>query len=234
MFLAGSITRSCSKAAINDCRVDNGITYCYCKNDACNNPDRKLDDPAPDQLLGGFDSQKTHKIRGKRPSSGKLISIEAGLSDDEDMRIVHKNRKTVVHHSGRPDNEEEGDEGSGDYNYDDGEMYYSESDESYPTDYSDTTDRTDTGDLIIEETNSYGGEVSSINKILGNRRDDINFDEEYGGRHKLKFPIDSKIDRSSKDSENKIQRTSGADSLVKGSTECFVVSISLLLLSLFQ
>merc|ERR1719266_2527828 len=129
-FEAGSITRSCSKAAINDCRVDNGITYCYCKNDACNNPDRKLDDPAPDQLLGVFDSQKTHKIRGKRPSSGKLISIEAGLTDDEDMRIVHKNRKTIVHHSGRPDNDEEVDEGSGDYNYDDGEIYYSESDES--------------------------------------------------------------------------------------------------------
>lgn len=131
------------------------------------------------------------------------------------MRIVHKNGKTVVHHSGRPDNEEEGDEGSGDYNYDDGEMYYSESDESYPTDYSDTTDRTNTGDLIIEETNSYGGEVSSINKFLGNHRDDINFDEEYESRHKLKFPIDIKTDGSSRDSENKIQHTSGVIHLLK-------------------
>ena len=35
--------RTCAKVSLNDCKQANGVTYCYCKNELCNNPSRKLD-----------------------------------------------------------------------------------------------------------------------------------------------------------------------------------------------
>lgn len=35
--------RTCAKISVNDCKKANTITYCYCKNELCNNPSRKLD-----------------------------------------------------------------------------------------------------------------------------------------------------------------------------------------------
>lgn len=193
-FLENSVTRRCAKPSINDCKVANGVTYCYCKNDACNNPDRKLDDPSPDQLINPQNNQKTHLHKKEsHPSTEKLISIGTGFSDDEDIRVLKKHKR-IVHHSGRPENDDEDEEGSGDYY---GELYYSESDESYPEDYSDTTDRTDTEDLIIEET-YYDKNLLSQN-VDKSRMDEINFDDEYEGRRKdIKPSVISDDDSRSK------------------------------------
>ena len=42
-FSDGSVMRTCAKVSLNDCKQANGVTYCYCKNELCNNPSRKLD-----------------------------------------------------------------------------------------------------------------------------------------------------------------------------------------------
>jgi len=226
VFEENSVTRRCAKPSINDCQVANGITYCYCKNDACNNPDRKLDDPAPDQLLSAPNNQKTHKHnKGRQPSTEKLISIGTGFSDDEDIQVVNKNRR-IVHHSGRPENDEEDEEGSGDYY---GELYYSESDESYPEDYSDTTDRTDTEDLIIEETH-YDKNLLSQN-VDKSRLDEINFDDEYEGRRKDIKPSVITDD----DSPPKTPKTNGAadSTFLQSMTSCLsTLILTVLILSL--
>lgn len=63
----GSIIRTCAPVAIDDCKVANGVTYCYCSSDKCNTPDRRLSDPHPAPSTGHHN-----------PSQGAL------LSDDED------------------------------------------------------------------------------------------------------------------------------------------------------
>lgn len=45
----GSIMRNCAPIGIDDCKVANGVTYCYCSSDKCNTPDRRLSDPSPRQ-----------------------------------------------------------------------------------------------------------------------------------------------------------------------------------------
>lgn len=44
-FSDGSILRTCATVGIDDCKVANDVTYCYCKNELCNNPGRKLSTP---------------------------------------------------------------------------------------------------------------------------------------------------------------------------------------------
>ena len=53
-----------------------------------------MDDPAPDQLLASRDNQMLHKKKGRNPLTEKLISIGTEFSDDEDIRIVNKNKST--------------------------------------------------------------------------------------------------------------------------------------------
>ena len=230
-ILANSITRQCSKIAVDDCQEANGVTYCYCKNDACNNPDRKLDDPAPGQLLTSSNDQKSNKRKGSDPSTGKLISIGTGFSDDEDIRIVNKNRR-IVHHSARPedDDEEDDEEGSGDDYY--GELYYSESDENYPTDYSDTTDRTDTEDLIIEEA-PYDRNI--INQVIDESRlDEINFDDEYEGRRNGIKNSDGSNDRNKMNSNSKSPKSNSANINYTWSNACLLTSLLTVLIKSLQ
>ena len=205
-FTGNSITRKCAKPPITDCKVANNVTYCYCKNDACNNPGRKLDDPAPDQLLVSPYDQKIHKKKGNHPLTEKLTSIGTDFSDDEDIRIVNKNKR-LVHHSGRPENDDEDEEGSGDEYYE--ELYYSESDESYPTDYSDVTERTDT-DLIIEEI-----------PVDNSKIDEIIFDDE-------------ETNVNSVGSKASAPKTSGADFFLSKSKTCLYISMLTLLLLSFH
>lgn len=227
-----SITRKCAKPPITDCQTANNITYCYCKTDACNNPDRKLDDPAPEQLLVSPYNQKTSKKKGKQPLTEKLISIGAEFSDDEDIRVVNKNKR-IVHHSGRPENDDEDEDGSGDEYYE--ELYYSESDESYPSDYSDTTDRTDT-DLIIEETqydNNIGDTLLNRGRVDNSKIDEINFDDEYEGRNKgIKYSDDKETKFGGK---AKVPKTSGAEFLLaKSKTFLFISTCTVMLLLSFH
>merc|ERR1712106_664532 len=44
-FDGSSIMRTCSRVSVDDCKQANGVTYCYCKSEACNTPDRKLSNP---------------------------------------------------------------------------------------------------------------------------------------------------------------------------------------------
>ncbi len=48
--------RTCAPIAFEECKEANGVTYCYCKNELCNNPDNKLSDPGGSNLVGGRDS----------------------------------------------------------------------------------------------------------------------------------------------------------------------------------
>ena len=220
---ANSITRQCSKIAINDCQEANGVTYCYCTNDACNNPDRKLDDPAPGQLLTSSSNDRKSKNRkGSDPSTGKFISIGSGFSDDEDFRIVNKNKRIVHHHSriDDDDEDEEEDEGSGDYY---GELYYSESDENYPIDYSDTTDRTDSDNLIIEEA-PYDRDI--INQVFEETKvDEINFDDEYEGRRNGIKTSDGSNTKTHSNSKTKSPKSNSAEFSSTRSNTCILSSI---------
>jgi len=227
-FEANSITRQCSKIAVNDCQEANGVTYCYCKNDACNNPDRKLDDPAPGQLLTSSSDKKSSKSRGSDPSTGKLISIGTGFSDDEDIRIVNKNQR-IVHHHSRPGDDDEEEEGSGGDYY--GELYYSESDENYPIDYSDTTDRTDTEDLIIEEA-PYDRNI--INQVIEDSKlDEINFDDEYEGRKTGIKTSDGSNTKTNVYNNAKSPKTNSAEFSNSRSNTCILTSVlTVLFLSL--
>ena len=59
--------RTCAKIAFEECKVANGVTYCYCKSELCNNPDRKLSDPGSnlvssrDQLIIEHASSSSHQ-----------------------------------------------------------------------------------------------------------------------------------------------------------------------------
>ena len=191
-----------------------------------------MDDPAPEQLLVSPYNQKTSKKKGKQPLTEKLISIGAEFSDDEDIRVVNKNKR-IVHHSGRPENDDEDEDGSGDEYYE--ELYYSESDESYPSDYSDTTDRTDT-DLIIEETqydNNIGDTLLNRGRVDNSKIDEINFDDEYEGRNKgIKHSDDKETKFGGK---AKVPKTSGAGFLhAKSKTFLFISTFTVMLLLSFH
>ena len=43
----GSMLRTCAPIGVDDCETANGVTYCYCKNELCNNPSKKLSNPNP-------------------------------------------------------------------------------------------------------------------------------------------------------------------------------------------
>merc|ERR1712223_465403 len=43
----GSMLRTCASIGVDDCETANGVTYCYCKNELCNNPSKKLSNPNP-------------------------------------------------------------------------------------------------------------------------------------------------------------------------------------------
>ena len=162
-------------------------------------------------------------LKTGKPSTGKLISISTGLSDDEDFQLINKKRR-IVHHSGRPENNILDEDGSGDY-YDD-ELYYSESDASYPTDYSDTTDPTDT-ELIIEET-QYNKNTFSQNSNK-NKIDEINFDEEYEGRRKGINLIDDPNNNFIHGDTIKYSKTNGADhSFPRVNVYLFVSTLTML------
>ena len=221
IFLANSITRQCSKVAINDCQEANGVTYCYCMNDACNNPDRKLDDPAPGQLLtSSSDDHKSNYMKSRDPSMDKLISIGTGFSDDEDIRIVNKNKR-IVHHHSRPEDDEEEDEGSGDVDYY-GELYYAESDENYP-DYSDTTDRNESNDLIIEEAPYDKSIIEQV--IEESKLDEIDFDEEYEGRRNGVKTSDGSNAKTNANSNGKSPKSNSGEFSSSRSNICILTSI---------
>jgi len=40
LIASGGVLRTCSRAPVDDCKTMAGTTYCYCKNDLCNNPSR--------------------------------------------------------------------------------------------------------------------------------------------------------------------------------------------------
>merc|ERR1719402_1402842 len=65
----GSISRTCAPVGIDDCKVANGVTYCYCSTDRCNTPDRRLSDPAPPPA----------------PSRHHAVEDAHGAMDDEDV-----------------------------------------------------------------------------------------------------------------------------------------------------
>ena len=138
---------------------------------------------------------------------------------------MNKKRK-IVHQSGRPENDEDDEEGSGDYY---GELYYSESDESYPTDYSDTTEIIP--ELIIEEA-EYDKNIES-QSTNNNKIDEIDFDDEYPGRRAgNKFEHDT--DKNLQDfSQKQRPKTSGAGhSLLRLNVYSLVSIVALILFRL--
>lgn len=52
LFADGSMLRTCAPIDVDDCKLANGVTYCYCKNELCNQPGRKLSNPHPGSGLG--------------------------------------------------------------------------------------------------------------------------------------------------------------------------------------
>ena len=69
--------RECSRVGIDDCKEANGVTYCYCRGNMCNTPERKLLDVkelytpsknmmsiegSADYSLPGFSAQNLHYL----------------------------------------------------------------------------------------------------------------------------------------------------------------------------
>ena len=67
--------RTCASIDIDDCKPANGVTYCYCKNELCNQPGRKLSNPYPGSGLGSsphnFD---IHIVNTKHKPEGNFKS----------------------------------------------------------------------------------------------------------------------------------------------------------------
>lgn len=75
----GSIMRTCAPIKIDDCKIANAVSYCYCSTDKCNTPDRRLSDPAPpvNKQIDDFGRQS-----GKQHSPHS--SSQTSPPDDED------------------------------------------------------------------------------------------------------------------------------------------------------
>jgi hypothetical protein len=118
--------RTCAPISIEDCKIANGVTYCYCKHELCNSPDRKLSDP------GSGIASSSHVAREIHLNT--QLTIKTATADDEDLYA----------------DEEYSDIGSGN------EPYYPDDDNVFdPEDYPDTSDQTEPPPFIVDESDLY-------------------------------------------------------------------------------
>jgi len=76
----GSVMRNCAPIAFEECKEANGVNYCYCKNEGCNTPDRRLSDPYPNN----FNSSKL----GEAKAAARVSTSDKSFTryfDDEDF-----------------------------------------------------------------------------------------------------------------------------------------------------
>ena len=87
LFTDGSILRTCAPIAIDDCEVANGVTYCYCKNELCNKPGRRLPDPNPGSGMPSPINDRRDIIIDNSRSSDDKFSDTTG---NYDLKSTHK------------------------------------------------------------------------------------------------------------------------------------------------
>jgi len=118
--------RTCAPIGVDDCETANGVTYCYCKNELCNNPSKKLSNPNPGSGL----------LSSPQKSDLLIDTNRQNIEGDDEMD------KEEIHHF---------DEGSGWYD----EYHYSD-DSDYDDDYSpENEDQTEPPLYITEENDLY-------------------------------------------------------------------------------
>ena len=66
--------RTCASIGVDDCETANGVTYCYCKNELCNNPSKKLSNPNPGSGLLSSPQKSTELLidTNKQKVEGEL------------------------------------------------------------------------------------------------------------------------------------------------------------------
>ena len=71
----GSMLRTCASIGVDDCETANGVTYCYCKNELCNNPSKKLSNPNPGSGLLSSPQKSTELLidTNKQKIEGEVI-----------------------------------------------------------------------------------------------------------------------------------------------------------------
>ena len=71
----GSMLRTCASIGVDDCETANGVTYCYCKNELCNNPSKKLSNPNPGSGLLSSPQKSTELLidTNKQKVEGEAI-----------------------------------------------------------------------------------------------------------------------------------------------------------------
>merc|ERR1712156_489378 len=127
-FEDGSMLRTCASIGVDDCETANGVTYCYCKNELCNNPSKKLSNPNPGSGLSSSPQKSTEL----------LIDTNRQIYEDEDPMENEENHHFHEGSGGWPD----------DYNYN----YSDDSDVFDSSDYGpESEDRTDPPPLSIWE-----------------------------------------------------------------------------------
>ena len=67
--------RTCASIGVDDCETANGVTYCYCKNELCNNPSKKLSNPNPGSGLLSSPQKSTELLidTNKQKIEGEVI-----------------------------------------------------------------------------------------------------------------------------------------------------------------
>ena len=72
----GSMLRTCASIGVDDCETANGVTYCYCKNELCNNPSKKLSNPNPGSGLLSSPQKSTELLidTNKQKVEGEAIT----------------------------------------------------------------------------------------------------------------------------------------------------------------
>jgi len=128
-FEDGSMLRTCASIGVDDCETANGVTYCYCKNELCNNPSKKLSNPNPGSGL----------LSSPQKSTELLIDTNKQKIEDNDQEM----ERDEVHHFGG--------EGSGDFDYHE-YNYSDDSDDDYGPE---SEDQTEPPLFITEENDLY-------------------------------------------------------------------------------
>ncbi|XP_059083153.1 uncharacterized protein LOC131880513 isoform X2 [Tigriopus californicus] len=78
-FEAGYLSRTCARVGIEDCKEINGVTYCYCKGELCNTPDRKLSMPKSQEVV------EMRSLSSKNePNPGREMKAQDHAAENEE------------------------------------------------------------------------------------------------------------------------------------------------------